>query len=715
MKRLFTLFTLFTCLCYPVVAWEYLEIIDVDWWWSTGSGNIESASCLVEPKGFYAECTLILEFGAVEGWYHDEASLEVDMNFKLPVNSSIKDLYLWIDGVPEKGAIYDKWTASLIYESIVQRRIDPAILTVVSGNEYNLKVFPLPVMSSRKVLIRYLTPIGNALNGNPLVQIPLNIPKLSYELPAKFKIAFKGGDSNLFPKIREASQIDFSLDNDADFGACWVANIGNLKNYSSLSLSYVQNGSENLRLSTFSDSKSGNKYYQLALNHIDLFEVDQRRKAIYLVDFIDANSSQYNKQHILDELELSIINSYSEKDSFNILFSGLSTTFVSDYWVSGHTDSVRALFDKLTTGVFNDYSNLPNLLNDGIDFILNNGNAGAIVLISSSNSNGTNTEANALISDFMELMGSNTIPVHIVDLDDQYYGYNDRHIIGGQYFSGNEYFYSRLSQMTVGEYHTIRNTSLPVMMEKVNHRTAGYFKSLEVFVQTQNGYAFSNYRLNTAKGLIYNDEVFCIIGQFIGEPPFEVSVYGQNSSNQVYFASDTVYAENIIQSDSVLKTIWSINKIRELFGLEQNNQVINQIIKTSISERILCDYTAFLVLEPDFEIPEEFEDEIEIWEEDEFWTVAVDDLTDNKDFTLTNFPNPFSDKTTITYSVPEDAEVSISIFNSIGQLVRVVIDENHSAGEYAVELLANDLEEGIYQCLLNVNGKVVKRIKLVVL
>ncbi len=69
--------------------------------------------------------------------------------------------------------------------------------------------------------------------------------------------------------------------------------------------------------------------------------------------------------------------------------------------------------------------------------------------------------------------------------------------IGGQYYIGNEYFYTRLSQLTVGEYYSVRTRSLLSMLEQVNHRISGYFKSLEVFVQTDGGYTYSNYKLNS--------------------------------------------------------------------------------------------------------------------------------------------------------------------------------------------------------------------------
>ncbi len=49
-----------------------------------------------------------------------------------------------------------------------------------------------------------------------------------------------------------------------------------------------------------------------------------------------------------------------------------------------------------------------------------------------------------------------------------------------------------------------------------------------------------------------------------------------------------------------------------------------------------------------------------------------------------NYPNPFNPCTTIIYSLPADTKVNITIYNIKSQLVRQLLNENKSAGEYAV-------------------------------
>ncbi|KAA3637035.1 MAG: T9SS C-terminal target domain-containing protein [Calditrichaeota bacterium] len=54
-------------------------------------------------------------------------------------------------------------------------------------------------------------------------------------------------------------------------------------------------------------------------------------------------------------------------------------------------------------------------------------------------------------------------------------------------------------------------------------------------------------------------------------------------------------------------------------------------------------------------------------------------------FTLSqNYPNPFNPETAIEYSIPARANVSIEVFNVLGQKVKTLVDKNHAAGVYRI-------------------------------
>ncbi len=62
-----------------------------------------------------------------------------------------------------------------------------------------------------------------------------------------------------------------------------------------------------------------------------------------------------------------------------------------------------------------------------------------------------------------------------------------------------------------------------------------------------------------------------------------------------------------------------------------------------------------------------------------------------------NYPNPFNSKSMISFTLPEEQQVTLWIYNACGQLVLKPIAEKHyAAGQHALILNASDLSSGFY-------------------
>ena len=61
-----------------------------------------------------------------------------------------------------------------------------------------------------------------------------------------------------------------------------------------------------------------------------------------------------------------------------------------------------------------------------------------------------------------------------------------------------------------------------------------------------------------------------------------------------------------------------------------------------------------------------------------------------------NYPNPFNPTTTIQYSIPSDAFVRLTIFNTLGKEVAALVNTNKAAGTYEVQFNAKNLSSGTY-------------------
>ena len=73
-----------------------------------------------------------------------------------------------------------------------------------------------------------------------------------------------------------------------------------------------------------------------------------------------------------------------------------------------------------------------------------------------------------------------------------------------------------------------------------------------------------------------------------------------------------------------------------------------------------------------------------------------------------NFPNPFNPKTIINFNIPISANVSLKVYDVLGNEVTTLIDEKKSPGNYSVEFdgssFAGGLPSGIYFYTLSVSS-----------
>ena len=86
----------------------------------------------------------------------------------------------------------------------------------------------------------------------------------------------------------------------------------------------------------------------------------------------------------------------------------------------------------------------------------------------------------------------------------------------------------------------------------------------------------------------------------------------------------------------------------------------------------------------------------------------------NKYFLMQNHPNPFNPVTTISYSLPFSGDVSLIIYNILGEEIAQLVDGFQQAGEYNITWNATNISSGIYFYRLN-SGDFTETKKMVLL
>ena len=83
------------------------------------------------------------------------------------------------------------------------------------------------------------------------------------------------------------------------------------------------------------------------------------------------------------------------------------------------------------------------------------------------------------------------------------------------------------------------------------------------------------------------------------------------------------------------------------------------------------------------------------------------ETTIEKELDLGVFPNPVNNQLSVNYTLGDDEQVSITVYNAMGAEINVLVNELQSAGNHEIQYQTNDLPDGVYFLQLSVGKKVV--------
>ncbi len=79
-----------------------------------------------------------------------------------------------------------------------------------------------------------------------------------------------------------------------------------------------------------------------------------------------------------------------------------------------------------------------------------------------------------------------------------------------------------------------------------------------------------------------------------------------------------------------------------------------------------------------------------------------------------NYPNPFNPSTKICYSIPQQGNVTLKVYDVLGNEIASLVNEERPAGNYEVDFNASSLSSGVYLYKLQ-SGTFVESKKMIVL
>jgi hypothetical protein len=135
---------------------------------------------------------------------HTDRRLEGTFNFPLPSDASISRLALEVNGKIEEGTCLERERAREVFESIVRRMQDPALLEWQPGGFFKCRVFPIEPRSTKRVIVAYTQALP-CFGGKMSYVYPLVSEKTQTHPPEELRLSVLARFSGALAKIESPS------------------------------------------------------------------------------------------------------------------------------------------------------------------------------------------------------------------------------------------------------------------------------------------------------------------------------------------------------------------------------------------------------------------------------------------------------------------------------------------------------------------------------
>ncbi|MFD1063736.1 carboxypeptidase-like regulatory domain-containing protein [Winogradskyella litorisediminis] len=130
--------------------------------------KLSKLSVNAEISGQYAKVTYDMTF------YNGlNRILEGELAFPLGQGQTVSHLSMDLNGYLRDAVIVEKELGRVAYENTIEQRIDPALLEQTKGNNYKVRVYPIPAKGYKRIVLSYEQSLQSE-NDNYLLELPFD-------------------------------------------------------------------------------------------------------------------------------------------------------------------------------------------------------------------------------------------------------------------------------------------------------------------------------------------------------------------------------------------------------------------------------------------------------------------------------------------------------------------------------------------------------------
>jgi Ca-activated chloride channel family protein len=500
--------------------------------------------------------------------------LEGTYIFPLPLDASISKFSMFVGGEELKGEILDRDKARSIYEEIVRRRKDPALLEYYNQGMFRARVYPIPAHGETRIKLGY-SQVLKSENNLCEYKYSLSTEKFSQTPLENVQIDLVINSDIPIKNVYSPTQ-DIKIERETDHRIRVSYFKENVRPNRDFVLYYSLSDKEvGFNLLSYQDKKEGNFFMALFSPKIQRPDRFIRKKVVFILD--TSGSMQGKKMEQTKNALIFCLSSLNPGDSFNLI----------DF-----DDQIKSFSERLLPASREN-------INSGIRFIQNCEADGGTDINSAlleglkNLSPEDKTSYVVFLTDGLPTVGLTDIKRILENV--RVKNVSNRIFVFGVGFDVNTHFLDRLAQ----ENHATSDYVTPD--EDIEAKVSIFFKKISNPILSELSLKFPGIKTFEIypKELpdLFSGSQVLVLGKYEEEGNSSAILIGyageekQTYSYRVSFSPD--------ERNSFIPRLWATKRIGylvdqiRLYG--QSNELIDEIVRLSKRYGIITQYTSFLV------------------------------------------------------------------------------------------------------------------------
>lgn len=508
---------------------------------------------------------------------HDR-DIEGTFIFPLPENAAISEFAMYIGDKKIEGEILDSREARRIYEDIVRRLKDPALLEYIGRNTFRARVFPIPARGEKRIQLSY-SELLKGEKGLVRYLYPLNTERFSFrpleEVTIAVKIDSKVPVTNIYSPSHKVS-VRKEGPNKVTLGF-EEKNVKPDKDF----IVYYSLSSDDVGMSFLNYTDKEDSYFMLlaAPRYVEAKEKVINKNLVFVLD----SSGSMSGKKILQTKEAArfIINHLNEKDHFSIIDFDDGVTLFSNRLVPANAENREKALKFISAVEDSGGTNINEALLKALSLMPKGERPNYILFLT----DGLPTVGVTGIGEILKnVTAANTA--------------KSRLFVFGVGYDVNTELLDRMSADN-------RGTSVYVgENEDLEVAISGYYEKMSspLLADLALGFkgieTFQSYPQTLPD--LFKGSQLVVLGKYKGTGPISINLMGKVGKEEKRFALEN---QKLVQDEAYnfLPRLWAARRIGYL--LEQirlhgdENELVDEVRNLGVKYGIVTPYTSFLVTE----------------------------------------------------------------------------------------------------------------------